>query len=122
MKRLEKEKHMLHILKQGNCKLNKAILKNCDEHLIVTLCEIIYNIMKGNVEMNEKQKKQLEKYKKPLRLINHSILKKKSLNKRRAYLVNQSGGYIGPIAQLILSAIATPLINHAVDAFTKSEA
>lgn len=118
MKRVVKEEHFLHILEKCNCKLNKAILRNCDDHLIKTLCEIIYNIMKGNVQLTPEQKSKLKKYKKPLRLIYHAILKKKSAKKRRSVLVNQTGGFIGTIASLILSTLASKLVDYAVDKFS----
>lgn len=86
MKHLKKQKYLLFTLALADKKLQVAILKNCSNELILTLNEIIYNLLKGGIQLDKKKLKKLKKFKKELRVINNN-LKKKNLNSfRKVYI------------------------------------
>lgn len=104
---------MLYALLKSKCKARKAILKSCDNNLIQVIGEIVQNILNGNIRLNEKQKKFLEKYKRELRLINRHNTKTKSIVNKRKILV-QRGGFI----QAIIGALLSSAIGALIDKFS----
>ena len=50
MKKVLKKIHELNVLCLCKTKLRKAILSNSDTELINTICECVYNILRGNVK------------------------------------------------------------------------
>ena len=84
----------------------KVVIKSASEYLILTLCEIAVNVLKGKVPLNPTQFQKLKKKKAGIRLIadkNVCLLKKKKK------LLNQSGGFVLP-----LLSIAVPFITFAI--------
>ena len=59
--------HHLKILGSCKSKLRKAILKNSESDLILTICECILNILHGNVKTTENVTQKLVNFKKTLR-------------------------------------------------------
>lgn len=102
---------MLYALQTPNCKMRSAILKNCDDKLIHSICEMIQNVMIGNVPLDKKKLTHLKKYKKEMRLIKSYNDKKKPIGLKRKLLV-QRGGFIPNIIAAILSSAVGALINH----------
>lgn len=101
---------MLYTLKASKCKLQKAILKNCDDELIHCLSEIVQNVLNGNVPLVRKHLNCLRKYKKEMRQIRSYNSKKKSVGAKRKILV-QKGGFIQAILGALLSSVVGSLIN-----------
>lgn len=93
----------LHTLKP---KYQKALLKSCDEDEINCICEIIHNVLKGKVPLEEKAKKKLQKYKELLRK-----LVRKSTKKVRKHILVQKGGSFLPI---ILGSLLSALVGSIV--------
>lgn len=93
----------LHTLKP---KYRKALLKSCDEEEINCICECIHNILQGKVPIEDRHKKQLQKYKKILR-----NLVRKGKNKIRKNILIQKGGEFLP---LILGSILSGLVSSLV--------
>lgn len=93
----------LHFLKP---KFRKALLKACDEKEINFICECIFNVLKGNILLEEKQKSKLNKHKKILRK-----LISKGNNKFRKNIIIQKGGAFLPI---ILGTILSTLLGSLV--------
>ena len=94
----------------GNCKpkLRKAILQNCNNDLIHTICDCVYNIVKGNVStFDESSVKKLLPHKRTL----IKLTKKIPLKEKKRTLIQQ-GGFL----QYILPFIA-PLIEQVAKIF-----
>lgn len=91
------------------CHLNKnqriAFLRNADDKFIRSICECVFNTLRGNVPLERSEIKRLEKYKTTLRRISG---KRGNWREKRKLLV-QRGGFlpyiIGPILSVLLSRI-----------------
>lgn len=83
----------------------KAILKTGSPDLIRTVCEIIYNILRGNVNIDSKTKRTLRKYKKELRCL---ICPKRALSSKRKLLIQKGNGFISAaIGSVLASGLAS---------------
>lgn len=107
IKRLEKNKHLLFALHEAKPKLRKAILSSSNIDLIKTICEIAFNISKGNYPLTPNTKEQLTKYKKPLRCLS---CPKKPLHLKRKVLIQQ-GGFIPSL----IASIAVGLLSKLTE-------
>lgn len=112
MKTVEKEKHTLHTLKNSNCKLFKAILKNCDDRVIQALSEIIHNILSGNITVEGRTLKKLKRHKIELQRTHKKIKKNKSAKYRRRLYSNQTGGFWPVLLEAALSALGSYAVNQ----------
>lgn len=119
MKCVQKEKFLLHVLRNSKSKLFKAILKNSDDKLIQTLAEIVHNVLSGNVRIDDKLVKKLRKFKIPLRKIHSAIKKKRLVKQRRKIFINQIGGFWPVLLQAALQALGGQLLEYGQDAIKK---
>lgn len=103
--RLKRNLDFLRVLQKANPKQRKGILENGNKDLILCLCEVIDNILRGNVNLNSKQKKDLGKYKKVLRQL---IDKKLGVAKKRKLFV-QKGGFLPAVLAPAITIAATLL-------------
>ena len=55
------QKNLLQELAKPKSRYRITILKKADPQLIIAICEAIYNILEGNVKLDEKQKELLAK-------------------------------------------------------------
>jgi hypothetical protein len=99
--RLKRNINFLKILQKASPKQRKAIIATGSQDLILCISEIVDNVLKGNVKLSPKQKKQLSRYKAILRQLGNKKLK---ATIRRKLLV-QKGGF--------LSALLGPVIGIA---------
>ena len=72
---------ILKILSNSNTKYQKAIISKADKNLILAICDIIYNILCGNVLIDSETKNKLQKHKLFLR----RVIKKSSLRTKKKY-------------------------------------
>lgn len=114
MKTVEKEKHTLHTLKNSNCKLFKAILRNCDDRVIQALSEIIHNILSGNIQIEDKTLKKLKRHKGELQKTHRKIKQNKSASYRRRLYSNQTGGFWPVLLEAALAALGSYAVNKLV--------
>ena len=101
---------MLYVLKNSKSKLRKSILKEATPELIKTLCEICTNTLQGNIEIPQKSKNHLKKYKRTLRQLS---LTKANLPPKRKLLI-QKGGFLPVLLGTILSGVLGQIIEKAV--------
>lgn len=99
-------KDLLSALRVLKPKYRTALLKTCDEEEINCICECIYNVLRGKVPIEEKNKKKLQKYKSVLRK-----LVRKGTNKVRKNIIIQKGGAFLPI---ILGSVLSGLLGSLV--------
>ena len=73
--------------------LKKQVLKHCSDDCIHKICEIVYNLLKGNVPLSPAQKKKISPKKHVLR----RLVRPQSVQRRRALLVKQKGVFLLPL-------------------------
>lgn len=89
---------ILKILAQPKNKYKNTIIASADKHLIKTICEGIYNLLRGNISISDSDKEKLKKYKNTLR----KLVEKSSINTKKKILI-QKGGFL----QFLLPAVIT---------------
>jgi hypothetical protein len=65
----ESQKSALAILFTSKPSIRKIFLKHADKNLVCTICECVYNLLKGNIAVSNVLKKKLSKRKEVLRKI-----------------------------------------------------
>lgn len=78
--------------------LKNQVLKHCSNDCIHKICEIVYNLLKGNISLSPSQKRQLA----PKKHILRKLVQPQSHKKSRALLLKQKGG---SLLSLLLSKI-----------------
>lgn len=101
-RRLRNNAEFLRALAKANPKLRRAILKCCHSELIIAICEVTLNVLRGVVPLSKQQAGKLKRHKKVLRALAD---RKVSLKKKKEQL-NQTGGSFLPI---ILPPVLTVL-------------
>lgn len=100
MKNLRKNHYFLHMLAKATPAQKRALLRTSTNSQISALCEICLNILAGHLPINIKR---LKKYKDTIRKLTKRSI---SFRKKKALLVNQTGGFLPALAPVILSALA----------------
>ena len=101
------QEHILKELAREKSIYRITILKKADPKLIIDICDIIYNILEGNLPLDKKQKELLFKERNFLR----KLVEKNKITYKRRLLV-QKGGFILPLLlPTALSAISSLLFN-----------
>jgi hypothetical protein len=95
-----------------NPKLRNQILKNADVGLLTAICDIVFNVLNGRINISEQDKKKLQRYKQTLR----TVCKKCSLESKRKYL-KQKGGFL----QYLIPAVVTGLSSIISSYISKPE-
>jgi hypothetical protein len=101
MKKVAKNLNHLELVGCCKSKLRKAILKNSDKDLIITICECVYNLLCGNVITDRKILKKLESHKKTMRKL---VSSNDSIESKRNLLI-QKGGFLPIIIPTILDLV-----------------
>jgi hypothetical protein len=105
-------KNQIHILERLAHKKTRAkTIALMDHNAMTAVCDLVYNVLNGNINISVKDKKKLVKYKKSLRF----ICKHSSLEHKKKYL-KQKGGflqYLIPAAITGISSIISSLINKS---------
>lgn len=105
--RLKRNLPLLRSLVGATSNERKAILGHCSSDLILSLCEIALNLLKGRIPLTLTQLKKLKRQKTSIKLFAN---KRVSLQKKR-HSIQQSGGFILP-----LLSIAVPFITSLIAA------
>lgn len=100
--RLKKYAHQLRELHSASPKVQKKLLSkiNKDNDFVKCLCECAKNIIKGNVNLTDKQREKIRRRKKSFRKLS---VKKTSLREKRRIV--QSGGFLGALLGPIISVL-----------------
>lgn len=99
----KKDVEYLKIL--GKSRKKVAILKDCPNSLIKSVCECVLNLLSGNIPITGLQKKKLVPYKRTLRRLSD---KKVPLFKKRRILIQKGEGFLSiliPAAVSLLSSV-----------------
>ena len=93
--RLRAHMPILMLLKSSCCspRLKKEVLKHCSNDCIFKICEVVLNVLKGNVPLSSPQKKRLASKKHILRRL---VQSQPVHQRRRTLLTPQTGGKFWP--------------------------
>ena len=111
--RLKRNWEMLKLLLSVKPGQRKAILLNSTDDLLLAICEIVDNVLRGTVKLNANQRKKLHQYKKVMRDMASKTISKK----RKKELVAQKGGFLPIIlapALGLLASLVGELIGSAI--------
>lgn len=101
MDRIKEHENYLKLLTTANKRLRKSIITSSNRDQIFAICEIILNLLKGNINISKTTYEKLQSYKNLLR----KIVKRSSLKKKK-YLI-QKGGFFEVLIPTIVSTLAT---------------
>ncbi|KAF4523993.1 hypothetical protein B566_EDAN013835 [Ephemera danica] len=97
---------ILKVVLNAEPKLRKAILQYADKNLVQTICECVLNVLLGNVQLDESQKKKFSKHKSLLR----KIVKKKGNWKIKKKLLQKGGSFLIPLLAPVLGSLLSNLL------------
>jgi hypothetical protein len=106
---LKKNKDLLVALSSCKPKIRKAILQNADKDLIDAICQCVFNLLDGNINLSNTEKIKLSQYKRKLR----KIIEKSNFKTKKKILI-QKGGFLQfliPAAITGISEIISSLIS-----------
>jgi hypothetical protein len=104
----ENIKAQFELLKKlSDPKVRKHVLKNADEKLMTALCDVVHNVLHGRINISDKDRKKLIKYKKSMRF----LCKKSSLDHKKKYL-KQKGGFLQLLIPAVVSGIASIISSY----------
>lgn len=109
MSRILKNKDFLQLLCTGNKKLKKTLIQNGTPDQIKSICEIILNLLRGNIKLTDEELDKLKKKKKILR----QLSKKNQSSKKRKILI-QKGGFLQFLIPALISGLAT-IVSSAIE-------
>lgn len=101
MKRLEENKNFLKILTLSDKNILKSIIKGLNKQQTFCLCEIVLNLLKGNINISKEDYERLKKYKKKFR----NLLKTSKLSQKKYIL--QKGGFLEVLIPTVISSLVT---------------
>lgn len=99
---VENQTDMLKVLAHCKIKIRKAILKNADKELVDAICQCVFNMLQGNVQLTKAQKNSLSQYRHVMR----KLVQKGGLKSKKQLLV-QKGGFLQFLIPAAISGIAT---------------
>ena len=101
MEQIDQNKHFLSLFCSSPRKVQHALIKNATKSQIYSICEIVLNILKGNLKLPQEEIEKLQKKKKVLR----SLMKRSSL-KTKKHLI-QRGGFLQFLIPSIITGLAS---------------
>lgn len=101
MSHVLKNKNFLQLLTKSNKKIQKSMIKNASKEQIKSICEIVLNLLSGNIKLDQEDLSKLYKKRNSLR----ELIKKQSIKKKK-YLI-QKGGFIQFLIPALISGLAT---------------
>lgn len=103
-KRVKKFASTLHYLVNCDKHTSKSIINSAKPDLINCFSDICHNILQGKVNLSDKEKKKLAKYKSHIR----KIANKKSSQQTKKVLI-QKGGFISALLAPLIGSVIAPL-------------
>jgi hypothetical protein len=110
--RLHRNFKFLKKLKRADKKQRRKLLETAEKDSILCVCDCANNILKGNINLKPKEKKQLSRHKEVLR----TLAKGKgtrNIKKKRELLI-QKGGFLPMLLAPILS-VAGGLLSNLIE-------
>jgi hypothetical protein len=88
--------------KLADPKVRNHVIKNADPKLTTAICDVVFNVLHGRINISDKDRKKLLKYKKSMRF----LCKKSTLEHKKKYL-KQKGGFLQFLIPAVVSGIAS---------------
>ncbi len=104
--RLCKNLPLLKLLYKASLKQRRVILQSASDQLILTLCEIALNVLRGTIPLNNAQFCRLKKRKEEIKYV---ASKKINVERKKKRMINQRGGFLLP-----LLSVAIPFITSLI--------
>jgi len=98
IKYISENKELFFAIAKCKVCMRKAILNKSDKKLVKAICEMVFNLIYGNLDINSSDFQKLKKYKSYLR----KLIKKSNLKTKKKILV-QHGGFL----QFLIPAVIT---------------
>jgi hypothetical protein len=98
--RIKKNTEALKTLAKASKSIQKTLLTNASRDLVLTLVQCAKMIIKGNVQLTERQLRALRPYE---QLLKRFIATRTPIDERRALL--QQGGFIGMLLKPLIPAL-----------------
>ena len=80
----------------------KAILQKADKKFVLSICDIIFNLLRGNVSISDKEKNELQKHKSFLR----KFVKKSTFEEKKKVIAQKGTGVLSIILPAVLATIS----------------
>ncbi len=123
----EENLHLLQTLHGANPTLRAAILKNANDDLILSLCEVCHNYTSGNVNCSNRHFNEISKYQNDIRKIakgKNPKERERDRKKREAYereirtkrslLLQQGSGFWSAVLSPLMTDLGTLFLNKFV--------
>ncbi len=101
LKNINDQQDLLKALGHCKLKIRKAILNNADKDLVDAICQCVFNLLQGNLDLTQAQKTELNKYRHTLR----KLVQKSSL-KTKKKILSQHGGFLQYLIPAAISGIS----------------
>jgi hypothetical protein len=102
---IKKQFELLKLLAKP--KVRNEIIKNADVNLMMAICDVAHNTLEGRINISDKDKKKLAKYKKQLR----TVCKASTLNHKKRYL-KQQGGFLQFLIPAVVSGLSSIISSY----------
>ena len=99
---VKKHHPLLIALAKANPKVQKHLLKTCDDSCIRLLTQISSNLITGNIHLKPNQRKRLSSFKHILRELRH---RGTPISEKRKLLIKQKGGFLPFLLPIAASAL-----------------
>ena len=93
---------LLKLLSKCNSGMRKVILKKANKKLVLAICESVFNMLQGNLDINKSDLENLAKYK----IIFRKLIKKSNLKTKKKILV-QHGGFLQFLIPAVITGISS---------------
>lgn len=103
-KTLDVLRALRHLKKQQRSK----ILRGAHKELIKCICEIVLNLLHGNIDVTTEQKNKLKRHRQLLRQIG---AKTGSWSKKKKIIVQSGGGFLIPLLAPIIGSLLASFID-----------
>jgi hypothetical protein len=99
--------HFELLKKLADPKVRNHVIKNADPKLMTAICDVVFNVLHGRINISDKDRKKLLKYKKSMRF----LCKKSTLDHKKKYL-KQKGGFLQLLIPAVVSGIASIISSY----------
>ena len=102
--RVHRNLDYLSVLAKCNKKQRKALLEYCDKDLILTICELAVNVLKGVVKLTPAQKTRMHRFRKQLRTLADKSVPFKH---KKQFIVQRGGSLLLSLLPPVISMLAS---------------
>ena len=105
-KRLQTNQPFLQLLSRSSAKRRKTLIKQATKEELISLFEICFNILEGNLPLESHMYKKLKRQRRTL----ETLADKKVSLRHKKKVAQQKGGFLGTVASIALPLLASLLL------------